>query len=585
MSDVNAHELLRISDKLFSDKLQLDELHQSIAEEFYPERADFTETRTIGDEYADNLYESTPAQNHRDLSFAMGALNRPKGQQWWDQKAQDDWRNTDQARNWLSRARDRQRSLLYLPRANFQMAMQISDKDFTAFGNAVIENSRSSVGMHYQVYKTHHLRDCAWQEDEDRVVYSMHRRYKLRLSNWKNKFPKVPLPKEYSDIMKKDPYHQIDMVHICFPNKHYDAYKKTFANKKYASVHIDRRRISIVEESGYNVFPYRVRRWFLHDNSQYGYSPASMLGLIDGRLLQSQSRIILDAGERVVDPPLMAVYDAVLGPVANHTGAMNWINGEYDQRQGRAIEALDTRANIPLGLEMKQDTRELLAAAWFINKLTLPAEKDMTAFEVNERLSEYIRSIGPVSEPFEDDNKALLDQAFEFNLSAGNFGPVEAIPPELRGSEIEYEFDGPIQIAYRRQKLQRAREVVTSAGEIANVKPEVLDNYDFDQIARDSSEFIGAEPGWMVPEELVAQSRQVRADAMKKQQELEESAVATDNLDKQAQMIPNMEKAAQSLENMASDADFEEMNPEEAFPDDPLEASQNGAEPLQIAAA
>ena len=81
--DTNAAELCAIGDRLFSKKAQLDELHQTLAEVCYPERANFTVSRIDGDEYARDMYESVPAQNRRDLAGAIGSIMRPRGKEWF----------------------------------------------------------------------------------------------------------------------------------------------------------------------------------------------------------------------------------------------------------------------------------------------------------------------------------------------------------------------------------------------------------------------------------------------------------------------------------------------------------------------
>lgn len=509
-----AADLIRVSNIRFAKKDQLDSLWQCLAEEFHPFRADITTTRTDGDEYAKDLYESTPCQYRRDLAYAMGALTRPDDRSWFDYKAQEDKRNTEAAKAWLARQRDKQRTLLYNRNSNWQVAMHQGDNDFVTFGNAVHSHTEDVRRNKLIVYDTHHIRDCAWAEDRSRNVNEMHRKFKITLANWSLWFPDVPLPETYKNIADRDKHYEIEIRHICFPNDRYDFYKSPVKNKRlrFSSVYVDANQGMILLEGGYYWFPYTVRRWVLDDNSPYAHSPAAMLGLIDGRLLQSETRVILEAGERVVDPPMLARSEGVLGRVNNYPGYTNWIEANYDERQGEALRPLETKGNLPLGLEMRQDTRQVLAAAWMINKLTLPPEKDMTAFEVNERISEYIRSIGPAVKPFEADNAKLLDVSFNMNLQFGNFGPPQSIPPELRSAEIVYEFDGPIQMAYKRQSFQKARETADYAGSIvkATGKQEVLDNFDLDQLARDGAEAIGGANAWIKPAEAVAQLRQAR---------------------------------------------------------------------------
>jgi hypothetical protein len=365
---------------------------------------------------------------------------------------------------------------------------------------------------------------------------------------------KQPLPAEYDAILKEDPHREIELRHICMPWDRYEPYGLTVRNGpharerrraryRFASAYIDPKRATIVREGGYFEFPYTVRRWQLQHGSPYARSPAADLGLVEARLLQNQERVLMDAGELAVDPPWIATRNAVLGDVRNYPGAVNYVDYDYDERGGASLRTVEHKGQMPIGLEMKQDTRQVLAAAMFINKLSLPlgssGNREMTVPEINERISEYIRSIGPAVEPFEAHNAMLLDSAFTFNLRLGQFteglpvllpdgspGPgLRLVPEELRGADVEFEFDGPIQIAYRRQKLMKAKETILHVGEATKLLPppkaeEVLDNFDIDRIMRDGASYIGGEPEWLVPEDEVAQLREMRAGKMQQAEEL-----------------------------------------------------------------
>ena len=223
-SNVHAQELLRQSRRMFGKKEMLDDLWQTVSEEFCPDRATFTEDRTEGEEFADHLVTSLPAQNHRDLSYAMGSLTRPKNQVWFDIRAKEKPRNTDAAKTWLRYARDKQRDLLYSHRAGFQSAMAISDRDVVAFGNAVISHSENPLRDGTQVYQTHHLKDCAWSENYMRIVDRVDRKYRLCLRNWATQFPGVEMPPAYKSIMKDDPYHEVELLHVVIPSDLYGPY-------------------------------------------------------------------------------------------------------------------------------------------------------------------------------------------------------------------------------------------------------------------------------------------------------------------------------------------------------------------------
>lgn len=523
--DDNARELVTIGDRLFTKKAQLDELWQTLAEQVYPERANFTVSRIEGDEYVRDLYESGPAQNRRDLAGAIGAILRPRGKEWFRPQPVDEWRRTDRAMEWCDWARDILRRVLYTERSRFQKTMADADDDFVTFGNSlpILTEDPDRNGF---LFELSHLKNNAWSQNRYSVVDVNHRKFKWEIRQVAQKWGESKLTEAQKKILEKNPHQEVEIRHVVMPADDYGPYAKVarkYKGRPFASIYINTDGQNVLSEGGYFEFPYLHRRWRVPDDSVYGYSPASMLGLVDARVLQSQARVILDAGELAVAPPLLAKRDAILGGVNNYAGSVTWIDTEYDERFGEAIRAMENGADVRLGLEMKVDTRNILQAAWYLNKLALPSDGNMTAYEVSERIAEYIRSAGPIFEPFEADNARILDTLFSMMLRLGYLGPIESIPPEVRGGEIKFEFDTPVSQAYQRVKVMRAKEVIEVVGPIMQIDPAIRDNYNLDKMARDTTMNLGADASWLVPEDQVKAKREQDAQ---KQAELEQAMKA-----------------------------------------------------------
>src|SRR5574337_321819 len=72
-----AKKLIEQSNQLFDKRSGLLSLWQTMADNFYPERADFTQTHNLGDEFGVNLMTSYPVLARRDLGNAIGSMLRP----------------------------------------------------------------------------------------------------------------------------------------------------------------------------------------------------------------------------------------------------------------------------------------------------------------------------------------------------------------------------------------------------------------------------------------------------------------------------------------------------------------------------
>jgi hypothetical protein len=95
---------------------------------------------------------------------------------------------------------------------------------------------------------------------------------------------------------------------------------------------------------------------------------------------------------------------------------------------------------LPFGFEMAQDIRGMVKEAFYLNKLTMPQNgPEMTAYEVGQRIQEFIRGATPVFEPVEANyNGAICDTTFDLLLSWGAFGPTQDIPDSLRGAGYQF---------------------------------------------------------------------------------------------------------------------------------------------------
>ena len=79
---MDVKKLRDIADDLFSKKSSLNSLWQETADHFYPERADFTIKRSMGDDFAAQLMTSYPVRCRRDLGNQFGTMLRPTARPW-----------------------------------------------------------------------------------------------------------------------------------------------------------------------------------------------------------------------------------------------------------------------------------------------------------------------------------------------------------------------------------------------------------------------------------------------------------------------------------------------------------------------
>jgi len=466
-------------DALFSKRTSLLSLWQNIAEEFYVERADFTAGRTLGSEFGDHLTTSYPTIARRDLANTFSSMLRPTDKQWFFLRPVQEWRENDATLKWMEWATGLQRRAMYDSAANFVRATKEGDNDFAAFGQCVlsVELNRRKQAL---LYRTWHLRDVAWCEGAEGKVEIVHRNWKPEARILAQLFKNIH--ESVTKCLEKEPYKEINCRHIIIPTEEYQSGDIKKKHKtQFVSIHIDLDNNKTMEEIGINNKCYVIPRWQTVAGSQYAYSPATVAALSDARLIQAMTLTLLEAGQKAADPPMIAVQEAIRSDVSVYAGGITWVDAEYDERLGEVLRPItQDRNGIPLGIEMQRDIREQIAEAFFLNKIGLPPVKgDMTAFEVGQRVSEYVRNALPLFEPMEVEyNGGLCELTFDILMGAGAFGPVDSIPDELRGGEMRFRFESPLAAAQEHQKSQKFLEtkaMLLEAAQLDQSAPAILD--------------------------------------------------------------------------------------------------------------
>jgi hypothetical protein len=459
MSDVK--KLVDRANALLGKRFDLLQLWQTIADNFYVERATFTVTREMGAEFADHLMTSYPLMVRRDLGNQFSGMLRPTSKDWF--KMSTERAQTDlQARAWLEYATGVQKRAMYDRKARFVRATKEGDHDFAAFGQCVISVEKyqpPDIGRQafppHLLYRCWHLRDCAWAEDVTGEVNTFVRKWKPSLMVLNQKFPGKLSPKRMQQL-EKDPLMEVECLHIVVPADTYDCMDGKKYRTRYVSVYVDIDEQTALEEVGQRSMMYVVPRWQTVSDSQYAYSPATVCALPDARLLQAMTLTLLEAGEKAVNPPMVGVQTALRSDLNLFAGGFTAVDAAYDERLGEVLRPLTSdKSGLPYGIEVRDDIKASLMDAFFLNKLNLPPvdTAKMTAYEVSQRVSEYIRQALPLFEPLESDyNGALCERTFDILMQDGAFGPVDTIPEALSEEEVTFRFESPLQEAVERQK-------------------------------------------------------------------------------------------------------------------------------------
>jgi hypothetical protein len=321
----------------------------------------------------------------------------------------------------------------------------------------------------------------------------------------------------------------VEVIHLVEPRRGRDVTKADKRNKRFASYYFEPGRDNwdtYLSESGFDRFPALCPRWVVTGNDVYGSSPG-MECLGDVKQLQHQQLRKAQAIDYQVMPPLQV-------PTAYKEAAANRLPGGVmyvdNVGQGGGVRsAFEVNLNLQHLLMDIQDVRDRIKSSYYADLFLMLANDSrsgITATEVAERHEEKLLMLGPVLERLHNELLSpMIDMAFDYCARA-NILPEP--PQELQGMELKVEFISVLAQAQRAVAAQGVDRLLGSVGQLAALKPDVLDKVNFDQVVDDYSEMFGVNPKLIVPDDAVAATRQQRAQQMAAQQAAAAAPMAAD---------------------------------------------------------
>lgn len=553
MSDQAGRDLLDMDQRMFDQKGSMDSLHQEIAEFFYVERANFTSEITYGEEFASHLTDFYPTLVRRELGDQIGTMVRPADRPWFKAAASNEDISRDRAAaEYLEFMTNVNRAVLYSRDSGYRRAAKENEHDFATFGMGWTQVSYNKTRDNL-LFKTHHPKNCAGAEGPDGQVWHVHRKCDMRAHVMAHWFGEAKLPQKAKDALKdKDVKTAFKLRHIVIPLELYEPHRKFPKGAKWADVYVTEDG-TILQEIPAFTFDYIVPRWQTVSGHFYAFSPATIIALPQARMIQRMMMTIIEAGEKQVDPPLVATQDVVTSAVDITAGGITYIDSEYDERLGAALRPLELGKNVGLGVDLISDARRMLADAFYINKLQpmASAQQTKTAYETSQIVQEYIRNALPLFEPIEDEwTGRTLDLVTEKVMRAGGYGPVdrngipEDMPDILLGQNITYEFNNSLKEARDRQVINGFMESGQLIAQAAQFDPSLVAEVDMRTAFRDAfSSVPNARADWLIDAKKAEQSRAALQEQQAGQQELQQVGQGAEVASQAAQAAQQIQAA------------------------------------------
>jgi len=504
------------------DKRSTWESHwQECADFMQPRKAEINKERQRGDKRNIQIFDATAIHALELLAASLHGMLTSSANRWFSLRYKESLLNeSDEAKEWLEDAIDKM--YLAFARSNFQQEVFEAYHDLIAFGTAclMIEEDEDDIVR----FSSRHIKEFYIQENKRGFVDTIYRRFKMPVQAAIDKFGFENFSRSTQNLFKKEPFEEIELVHVVRPRNIYNERKEDKANMPFQSIYFEYGEGHIVNIGGFREMPYVVPRYLKASTEIYGRSPA-MNALPDVKVLNKMVETALKAAAKQVDPPLLVPDDSMLSPIRMSAGSLNYYRSGSRDR----IEPLNIGQQTSVTLNQENQRREAIAKMFHIDQLMVTANRTMTATEVLQRNEEKMRILGPVLGRLQSELlQPMILRVFNIMLRNKLF---QAAPEILNNQEIDIEYVSPMALAQKGQELQSLMRGLELFGQIGQIAP-VQDYIDENGLIKQIIKITGLPARMIKSDKQVAALREQRAAAQQQQAEMmqamQEAKVAKD---------------------------------------------------------
>lgn len=340
---------------------------------------------------------------------------------------------------------------------------------------------------------------------------------------------------------------QVTVCHAVEPRMSRDPSKPDKRNKAFLSNYWEDQSSNeqqLLEESGFDENPIIAPPWELSEDENYAFSPGHV-ALGDVKMLQKMQLRKMEAIDKKVRPPMTGPTSMMNNPASLLPGAITYADANTAGNGFRP--AMDVNLSIAELMNDMQEARGRIDRAWYADLFLMLSNMEgvqpRNDFEIAERKEEKLLALGPVLENvYAGQLEPVIDRTFNIMNRREQLPPP---PPELEQQPIKIEYISMLAQAQKAVATGSLERLSGYIGNLAAVKPDVLDKFDADQAVDEYAEMIGAPPSVITADDKVAKIRSDRAQQQKAAQQAEAAA----------SMAPAMKQGAEAAKVLSETTD------------------------------
>ena len=507
--------------------------YEQIAARIWPEYAGFAQQQgvvpTPGRQRISEMVDASGAIALHRFGAVLNSLLTPESQKWHFLSPSDPvLKRFRSVREYFETWTKLLFEYRYSPRANFNRQKNTGYLALGAFGTDILYTDRLQFfgerGLRYRAIPVFQV---VTKSNHQGVTDTLYRKFFFTARQAIQKFGEANLPDKLLEDAK-DPRkseHPHWFLHCVAPREDYDGRRLDAKGMRYQEEYVCLTDPSLVQEGGYNVFPYAVGIYSQAPGEIRGRSPA-MLALPSLKTLNEQKKTILKQGHKAVDPVMLIHDDGVLDTASVRPGG--FIPGGMSA-EGRPLVGALPSGNVALGHEMMTMEKEIINDAFLVSLFQILVETpQMTATEVVQRTQEK----GILLAPTVGQQVQTLGEQIEREidvLTQQGIGP--EMPQVLRDAAGEYkvEFDSPLTRMAKAGEASGFMRTVDWATEKAAAlgRPEILDPVNWEEAIPELLENQNVPLKWINSPQKMAELAKQRQQAAQQQQMVDAAPAAS----------------------------------------------------------
>jgi hypothetical protein len=478
---------------------------------------------------AEQSFDSTPKRAALILANGLASLVTPREEIWFEFQPPKALRADDDAVRFYRTASETAREAIEA--SNFYEEIQESYIESPVYGTTALFcgdlDGAGELYFRHQPIKTYLI-----GEDAKGKVNCIYRDLSLTADQAAEEFGRDKLPPEIANKLgtataKTERFAFVHAVHKRDEEPAEDAPES--AKKPFRSCVVYEKGKTIVQDEGFDEFPFAVHRYRRFGRCVWGFGPGSV-AKGDSRQLNFLNELADAAAEKAVFPPMVAPNN-LEGEVGQGALEITYVDPS-DPNSAVLLRELTPTGRYDVAKDRMQDKRQQVEQAFHVDLFQLFAARamerqPMTATEANlvagEKLTQFSPVFGRLVSEMLD---PILARVFGVLLRAGSFGnPPASVTRVLNGKSTGVAlpailYKNRIMLAMQARQNGSLVDFMNLATPILQVYPEAADTLVFSTVLRDIARNAGLPEGWIRAKKEVEAMAASRADAAASQQEL-----------------------------------------------------------------